>query len=32
LITTFGLKTNEHSTGLVQNDLTMNDLFADIPV
>lgn len=30
LITTFGLKINEHSAGLVQNDLTMDALFADI--
>jgi len=30
LITTFGLKPNEHSAGLVQNDLTMDALFAEI--
>jgi len=31
LITTFGLKTNEHSTGLVQNDLTAMDLCGQAP-
>jgi AAA+ ATPase superfamily predicted ATPase len=30
LITTFGLRNNEHSAGLVQNDLTMDALFVDI--
>lgn len=29
MITTFGLKTNSNSTGLVQNDLKMDILFAD---
>ena len=30
LITTFGLKINKHSAGLVQNDMTMDALFVDI--
>jgi hypothetical protein len=30
MITTFGLKTNSYSTGLVQNDLKMDILFADL--
>lgn len=30
LITTFGLKTNSYSAGLVQNDLRMDVLFTDM--
>jgi uncharacterized protein len=29
MITTYGLQPNSHSTGLVQNDITMKALFSD---